>query len=142
MRTVKDILNSKGHDIWHVAPTSTVLEAVELLSEKEVGSLLVMEGEKLVGIVTERDYARKVILEGRSSGDTPVKDVMTTSVLCLDPDKTIQQCMALMTDKRARHLPVLEHKQVVGVVSIGDLVKAVIAEQQFMSDQLQYYSTH
>ena len=96
----------------------------------------------LAGIVTERDYARKVILEGRSSKETAVKDVMTTSVLCVDPEKTIQECMALMTDKRARHLPVLDHKKVVGVVSIGDLVKAIIAEQQFTIDQLQYYITH
>ncbi len=142
MHTVREILNSKGHDVWSVTPTNTVFEAVKLLSDKGVGSLLVMDNDRLVGIVTERDYARKVILEGRSSRETPVKDVMTTSVLCVDPDKTVQECMALMTDKRARHLPVLEHKRVVGVVSIGDLVKAIIAEQQFMIEQLQHYITH
>ena len=142
MRIVRDILNAKGSDVWSVTPTQTVLEAVQLLSEKEVGALLVMQGEQLKGIVTERDYARKIILEGRSSKETPVKDVMTRSVLCVDPGTTIQECMALMTDKRARHLPVLDHKKVVGVVSIGDLVKAIIAEQQFMIDQLQYYITH
>ena len=134
MRIVRDILNAKGSDVWSVTPTQTVLEAVQLLSEKEVGALLVMQGEQLKGIVTERDYARKIILEGRSSKETPVRDVMTRSVLCVDPEKTIQECMALMTDKRARHLPVLDHKKVVGVVSIG--------EQQFTIDQLQYYITH
>lgn len=142
MRIVREILDAKGRDIWHVAPGQTVFEAVQLLSDKQVGALLVMEAGKLVGIVTERDYARKVILEGKSSRQTPVRDVMTTSVLCVDPEKTVQECMALMTDERARHLPVLEQKQVVGIVSIGDLVKAVIAEQQFMIEQLQHYITH
>lgn len=142
MRIVREILDAKGRDIWHVAPAQTVFEAVQLLSDKQVGALLVMEAGKLVGIVTERDYARKVILEGKSSRQTPVRDVMTTSVLCVDPEKTVQECMALMTDERARHLPVLEQKQVVGIVSIGDLVKAVIAEQQFMIEQLQHYITH
>ena len=142
MRVVREVLNAKGHDIWSVTPTQTVFEAVQLLSDKGIGALLVMDETRLKGIVTERDYARKVILEGRSSRETAVADVMTTSVLCVDPDKTIQECMALMTDKRARHLPVLEDERVIGVVSIGDLVKAIIAEQQFMIDQLQYYITH
>ena len=109
------------------------------MADKGVGSLLVMDGEKLVGIVTERDYARKVILEGKSSKSSSVAEVMTKSVLCVSPDRTVEECMALMTDKRARHLPVIDHKRVVGVVSIGDLVKAMISEQQVLIDQLQHY---
>jgi len=139
MKTVKDILNAKGTDIWSVNPSDTVLDSLKMMADKSVGSLLVMEGEKLVGIVTERDYARKVILEGKSSKDTTVSDVMTRKVLCVSPERTVDECMALMTDKRARHLPVIDHKQVVGVVSIGDLVKALIHEQQILIDQLQHY---
>jgi CBS domain-containing protein len=109
------------------------------MSDKSIGSLLVMDGEKLMGIVTERDYARKVILEGKSSKDTSVSDVMTRKVLCVSPERTVDECMALMTDKRARHLPVVDQKRVVGVVSIGDLVKTLINEQQILIDQLQHY---
>lgn len=139
MKTVKDILNAKGTDIWSVNPSDTVLDSLKMMADKSVGSLLVMDGEKLVGIVTERDYARKVILEGKSSKDTTVSDVMTRKVLCVSPERTVDECMALMTDKRARHLPVIDHKHVVGVVSIGDLVKALIHEQQILIDQLQHY---
>jgi CBS domain-containing protein len=139
MKTVNEILNAKGHEIWSVDPQDTVLDSLKLMSEKGVGSLLVMDGDKLVGIVTERDYARKVILEGKSSKDTPVQDIMSAKVLCVAPERTVDQCMALMTDKRARHLPVVDHKRVVGVVSIGDLVKAMINEQQILIDQLQHY---
>jgi CBS domain-containing protein len=139
MKTVNEILNAKGHEIWSVDPQDTVLDSLKLMSEKGVGSLLVMDGDKLVGIVTERDYARKVILEGKSSKDTPVQDIMSAKVLCVAPERTVEQCMALMTDKRARHLPVVDHKRVVGVVSIGDLVKAMINEQQILIDQLQHY---
>jgi CBS domain-containing protein len=109
------------------------------MADKSIGSLLVMNGDQLVGIVTERDYARKVILEGKSSKDSSVKEVMSTKVLCVSPDRTVDECMALVTDKRLRHLPVLDHKHVVGVISIGDLVKAVISEQQILIDQLQHY---
>jgi CBS domain-containing protein len=139
MTFVSEILDSKGHDFWFVNPDDTVFDAVKLMSEKSVGALLVMEGEKLVGIVTERDYARKVILEGKSSKQTPVRDVMTKRVLYVGPERTIEECMALITDKRARHLPVVENNRVIGVVSIGDLVKAIIAEQRIMIDQLQHY---
>lgn len=139
MKTAGEILDAKGHDIWSVQPTDTVYESLQLMADKSIGSLLVMDGEKLVGIVTERDYARKVILEGKASIDTPVQDVMTRKVLCVSPERTVDQCMALMTDKRARHLPVVDHKQVVGVVSIGDLVKTLISEQQVLIDQLQHY---
>lgn len=139
MRTVKDILDSKGYEIWAVKPDDTVFEAVKLMADRGVGSLLVLDGDKLVGIVTERDYARKIILEDKSSKNTAVGDVMTRKVLCATPERTIDECMALMTDKRARHLPVVDHKRVVGVVSIGDLVKAMINEQQLLIDQLQHY---
>ena len=139
MSTVNDILNSKGRDVCSIAPDKMVYDAVSLMAEKEIGALLVMDGEKLTGIVTERDYARKIVLEGRSSRETPVRDVMTTRVLCVRPDQTIEECMALMTDKRTRHLPVVDHKRVIGLVSIGDLVKAIIREQQFVIEQLQHY---
>ncbi len=139
MKSVSDILKSKGSEIWSVKPESTVFESLQLMADKGIGSLLVMDGEKLVGIVTERDYARKVILEGKSSKTSTVAEVMTTRVLCVSPERTVDECMALMTDKRARHLPVLDHKRVIGVVSIGDLVKAMISEQQVLIDQLQHY---
>ena len=139
MKLVSDILNSKGHEIFAVKPDDTVFDSLQLMADKGIGALLVMNGDKLVGIVTERDYARKVILEGKSSKDTTVKEVMTTKVLCVSPERTVDECMALMTDKRARHLPVLDHKHVVGVVSIGDLVKTLISEQQILIDQLQHY---
>ena len=139
MKLVSDILDSKGHDLWAVKPDDTVFDSLQLMAEKEIGALLVMEGDRLVGIVTERDYARKVILEGKSSKTSSVAEVMTTRVLCVTPERTIDECMALMTDKRARHLPVLDHKRVIGVISIGDLVKTMISEQQVLIDQLQHY---
>jgi CBS domain-containing protein len=139
MKTANDILADKGHDIWSVQPSDTVFDSLRLMADKGIGSLLVMDDDKLVGIVTERDYARKVILEGKSSKNTPVSDVMTRRVLCVAPERTVDECMALMTDKRARHLPVVEHKQVIGVLSIGDLVKTMISEQQILIDQLQNY---
>ena len=139
MKTVDQILKSKGHDVWRVDPRDTVFDSLKSMSDKGVGSMLVMDGDKLVGIVTERDYARKVILEGKSSKNTPVSEIMSARVLCVSPDRTVDECMALMTDKRARHLPVVDHKRVVGVVSIGDLVKAMISEQQILIDQLQHY---
>ena len=139
MELVKHILNSKGHEIWSVKPNDTVFDAVKLMADKSIGSLLVMNGDKLVGIVTERDYARKVILEGKSSKDSSVKEVMNSKVLCVSPDQTVDECMALMTDKRVRHLPVLDHKHAVGIISIGDLVNAVISEQQILIDHLEHY---
>ena len=139
MKLVSDILNSKGHEIWAVNPGDTVFESLRLMAEKEVGALLVMDEDRLVGIVTERDYARKVILEGKSSKDSSVAEVMTNQVLCVELERTVDECMALMTDKRARHLPVVDDKRVVGIVSIGDLVKAMISEQQVLIDQLQHY---
>ena len=139
MKIVSDILNSKGHDVWAVKPDDTVFDSLKLMAEKEVGALLVMDQDRLVGIVTERDYARKVILEGKSSKDSSVAEVMTKHVLCVTPERTVDECMALMTDKRARHLLVVDHKRVIGLVSIGDLVKALLSEQKVLIDQLQHY---
>lgn len=139
MSFVSNILDSKGRDIWFVGPEATVFDAVKLMSEKRAGAVLVMKGETLVGIMTERDYARKIILEGKSSKQTQVKEVMTTPVLCVGTQTTTEQCMALMTDARTRHLPVVDDQRVIGVVSIGDLVKAIIDEQKILIDQLQHY---
>jgi len=141
MVTVKDILDTKGHDVWSVRPDDTVYNAVKLMAEKGIGCLLALDDEKLVGVVTERDYARKVVLEGQSSRDLHVSDVMTRKVLCVSPERSTDECMALMTEKRVRHLPVVDHKQVVGIISIGDLVKAVISEQRILINQLQHYIT-
>lgn len=138
---VKTILDTKGHEFWSVSPQTSVYEAIRLMAGKEVGSVLVIENGKVLGIVTERDYARKVVLEGKSSLDTPVTGIMTTQVLCTHPEQTIEEAMALMTEKRVRHLPVLDKGQITGVVSIGDLVKAVISEQQFLIQQLENYIT-
>ena len=139
MKSVSDILNAKGHEVWAVKPDDTVFDSLQIMAEKGVGALLVMDGDRLVGIVTERDYARKVILEGKSSKGSSVAEIMTKQVLCVAPERTVEECMALMTDKRARHLPVLDHKRVVGIVSIGDLVQAILSEQQILIDQLQHY---
>lgn len=142
MHTAAEILRAKGNDVWSIGPDVAIIDALTSMAEKRVGALLVMENDKLVGIVTERDYARKVALEQRSSRESLVREIMSQRVLCVRPDQTVQECMALMSDKRARHLPVVEHKRVIGLISIGDLVKAIIAEQQFEIEQLQYYINH
>jgi CBS domain-containing protein len=139
MKTVEQILDAKGSDVWSITPDASVLEAIKLMAEKEVGALLVMTGEKPVGIVSERDYARKVILKGRSSKKTPIQDIMTTHVVCVSPDQSIEECMALMTEKHIRHLPVMDGEQLRGMLSIGDLVKAVIAEQKLVIKELERY---
>jgi len=139
MYTAKDILRDKGRTVLSVKPTDTVLAALGVMAEHDIGAVLVMDVEKLVGVFSERDYARKVVLAGRSSKDSPVKDVMTVHVVCVSPERSVDECMALMTNKRLRHLPVVEHKRVVGIVSIGDLVKATIDDQQFTITQLQSY---
>lgn len=141
MKTVKRILQVKGHVVWHTTPDTLVYEALKLMAEKGVGSLLVLEEGKLAGIISERDYARKVILKGKSSLDTPVREIMTKKVVCVRPENTIEECMALMTDKHIRHLPVLVDDRVIGLVSIGDLVKATIAEKDFVIQQLENYIT-
>lgn len=139
MKTVEQMLAQKGHALHAIAPDATVFAAIELMAAKNVGALVVLDAERLVGILSERDYARKVILQGKSSRDTPVREVMTGKVLCVTPRHTVGQCMALMTAKHVRHLPVLEHKKVTGMVSIGDVVKETISEQQFIIAQLENY---
>jgi len=141
MKTVMQLLRTKGQQVLSVAPDIPVFEALEVMADKNVGALLVVEGERLVGVFSERDYARKVILKGKSSKDTPVREIMSSHVLYVRPEQTIEDCMALMTDKRVRHLPVMEEGRVVGVISIGDVVKAIIAEQEFIIEQLQNYIT-
>jgi CBS domain-containing protein len=126
MKTVKDVLNAKNRQVSTISPNSTVFEAIWLMADEKIGSLLVMEGEKLLGIITERDYARKVIIEGKSSRELPVKEIMSTKIVVVKPENTMEECLALMTEKRIRHLPVVEHDKVVGIISIGDAVKAVI----------------
>ena len=139
MTIVRQLLDRKGRAIFSVEPEAPVLEAIRAMAAHHVGALLVMQAGKLAGIVSERDYARKVILMGRSSVDTPVRDIMSSPVLTVSPDDTVQKCMQLMTDRRVRHLPVIDGGAVVGMVSIGDLVKAVIAEQQQLIEQLESY---
>jgi len=139
MHTVRDILNRKGSAVRTVAPTDTVLHALGVMAEHNIGGVLVVDDDKLVGILTERDYARRVVLLGRASRDSKVADIMTTHVHCVTQDRTVNECMALMTEKHIRHLPVLDHKQIIGVISIGDVVKATIAEQEFEIAQLQSY---
>jgi CBS domain-containing protein len=139
MMNVRQLLDRKGREVFSVAPAAAVLEAIRVMAERHVGALLVMQGDELTGIVSERDYARKVILKGRSSADTPVRDIMSTPVLTVQPEATVEKCMQLMTEHRVRHLPVVEGRRVVGMVSIGDLVKAVMADQQQQIQQLESY---
>ena len=139
MATVRQLLEAKGHDVLSVGPEDTVFHAIEVMAEKDVGALLVMEEGKPVGIFTERDYSRRIILKGRSSPMTRVRDVMESRVIFVGPDNTVDECMALMTEKHIRHLPVLNDEKVVGLLSIGDLVKSVIADQQFTIEQLETY---
>jgi CBS domain-containing protein len=136
---VRDILNVKGRDVWSIEPDASVYDAMRLMADKGVGALLVMEGEKLAGIISERDYARKVILQGRSSRTTQVSEIMTSRVAYAELDQNIEECMAVITEERVRHLPVIEAGRVVGVISIGDLVKSIIDEQKFMIEQLVRY---
>jgi CBS domain-containing protein len=139
MPTAHDVLRSKGHTVYSVHPDDTVLAALGVMARHDVGAVLVMNAGHLVGILTERDYARKVALAGRSSKDSPVRAIMTTQVVCVTPSRSVDECMGIMTEKRVRHLPVLDHKRVIGLISIGDLVKETIAEQQFTITQLQRY---
>ncbi|HWN30678.1 MAG TPA: CBS domain-containing protein [Burkholderiales bacterium] len=141
MKTVKQILQSKtrGIGILSISPDATVYDALKLMAEKEVGALLVMEADKVVGIISERDYARKVILHGKSSKEIHVSDIMTSKIIYVNTAQTVDECMALMTDKRVRHLPVYEGDRLVGVVSIGDLVKEAISEREYIIKQLESY---
>ena len=139
MRTVRQLLAEKPAEVFAVAPEAPVVEAIRLMADKSVGALLVLRGDALSGIVSERDYARKVVLQGRSSADTPVSAIMTAQVLTVGPDTSVPACMRLVTDHRIRHLPVVEDGRVVGVVSIGDLVNAQLQAQRFMIEQMENY---
>jgi CBS domain-containing protein len=139
MRTVRQLLEAKTPEIYAIAPEAPVIEAIRLMAEKRIGAVLVMEGTRLVGILSERDYARKIVLQGRSSSDTPVRTIMTADVVTVRPEDTADHCMQVVTEQRIRHLPVMRGGEVIGVVSIGDLVKAVIEDQQVELDQLQRY---
>lgn len=142
MKGVAQILRAKPSNVVHtIGPDDTVYDAVRKMADKGIGALLVLDGGKIVGIVTERDYARKVALADRSSRQTPVSVIMTTEVLCVSPRQTTEECMALMTEHRLRHLPVLDDGKLIGLVSIGDLVKDIISEQQFIIEQLEHYIT-
>ena len=137
--TVRGILSEKGSNVISTMPTASVYEALKTMAEKNVGALVVLDGDRLVGIISERDYARKIVLLGRTSLDTKVAEIMSAKVICATPEQTVQECMAMMSAKAIRHLPVLDHKKVVGMVSIGDLVKAIISEQKFTIEQLENY---
>ena len=139
MTTIKQILDKKGHEVLTVQPDDTVLHALEQMASRNVGAVIVMENDAPVGIFTERDYARSVILKGRSSPTTPVRDVMSSELIFVRPEQTVDQCMAIMSDKRFRHMPVLQDGKLIGIVSIGDLVKSIIDEQAFTIEQLQGY---
>ncbi|MCH8325910.1 MAG: CBS domain-containing protein [Bacteroidetes bacterium] len=140
-KTVNSMLKGKGFDIWSVSQNDTVFDALTLMGEKKCGALVVLEEKKLCGIISERDYARKVILLGKSSKETLVKEIMSSTVFYASPDLTAEECMAIMIDKHVRHLPVMENGNLIGVISIGDVVKAVIDEKAFVIDQLERYIT-
>jgi CBS domain-containing protein len=139
MEFVSQLLAAKGHDVWSVTPDTTVLEALQLMADRKIGSLLVLEEDNLVGVFSERDYARKVILKGKSSKDTPIRDIMSAKLVCVEPNQSTEECMSLMTEKRVRHLPVMDGEKLVGVISIGDVVKAVIADREEVIEQLEQY---
>ncbi len=141
MKSVTHILDAKGRKVWSVAPDAKVYEALERMAEHDVGALLVMDGDRLAGIVSERDYARKVILLGRRSHEASVAEIMTAEVLTVTPESSVADCMTLMTERRIRHLPVVEDGSLVGLVSIGDVVKAVISDQEHLIEQLERYIT-
>lgn len=139
MKLVKHLLDNKGRNIISIAPDASVFDAIKLMADRTIGSLVVMENDELVGIVTERDYARKVIVKGRSSESTPVADIMTSDVLTTSSAQTVNECMETMTERRIRHLPVVEDNRVIGMISIGDLVEAIISDQQEEIEQLEHY---
>lgn len=139
MTMIHQLLKTKGHDFYSVGPDESVYAAIKLMADKDVGSLLVMDGDKLVGIITERHYARDVMLKGRTSPQTPVRDIMETDVVCVGPHETVDGALEVMTHERVRHLPVLNGEKIIGIVSIGDLVKNIIDDQRFTIDQLEGY---
>jgi CBS domain-containing protein len=137
--TVRHILQQKGRNLWTIDPDATVFDALAKMAEKDVGSLVVMDREKLIGIITERHYSRNVILKGKTSPTTLVREIMERNVVHVRPDQPVELCMALMTEKRVRHLPVLEGDKVTGIISIGDLLKSIISKQKFVIDELEHY---
>lgn len=139
MKTVQQLLEGKRHGVVSVRPETSVLDALRVMAEKEIGAVLVLDGERLAGILSERDYARKVVLEGKSSKETPVSEIMTSKLVCIRPDQSVEECMGIMTDKRIRHLPVLDHKKVVGIISIGDVVKEMLSDKEMVIKQLESY---
>ncbi len=141
MKFVSEMLKGKGRDVWTVSPDSTVYDALQVMADKNVGALMVLEDDQVVGVFSERDYARKVILKGKASKDTPVSEIMSTKLVWVRPDQSIEDCMNLMTNRRIRHLAVLEEGRLIGVISIGDVVKAIISEQEFTIQQLEQYIT-
>jgi CBS domain-containing protein len=141
MITVNQLLHTKGREVWSVTQGTSVFDALKLMAEKNVGAVLVMEGNQLAGIFSERDYARKVILKGKTSKELTVQEIMTEKVDCVSLSQTVRECMTLMTEKHHRHLPVVEGERVVGMISIGDVVKAIISDQKFTIEQLEGYIT-
>ncbi len=141
MKTVQDLLQAKGRDIWSVSPDESVFAALELMAEKGIGAVLVLEGSSVAGILSERDYARQVVLKGKASRETPVREIMTTELYVVTPERTVEECMAIMTDRRIRHLPVVVGDRLDGLLSIGDIVKAVISDKQDQIEQLETYIT-
>ena len=139
MNTIRRLLNDKGDQVWSVSPSASVLDAIRLMAEKGIGALVVANGDQLLGVISERDYARQVILKGRASNSTQVSEIMSSPVHTVGPDDSVQECLALMTQKRIRHLPVVEDGRLAGVVSIGDLVRVIIDEQKFTIEQLTAY---
>ena len=141
MTTVAQVLQEKGQQVWSVSPDARVYDALKIMAERNIGALLVVEGDELKGIFSERDYARKVILQGKSSREIAVKEIMSSDVITIRPQQSVEDCMALMTDKRIRHLPVVDGDRVVGVISIGDAVREIISERELRIEQLQSYIT-
>jgi CBS domain-containing protein len=137
--TVRQLIDQKGGKIWSTNPDATVFDAVAKMDEKDIGSLVVMDGDEIVGVITERHYARNVVLKGKTSLATPVRDIMEKHVFIARPEQSVEQCMAVMTEKRVRHLPVVDGDKLVGIISIGDLVKSIIGDQKFMIGQLEHY---
>lgn len=139
MTAVQQLLEEKGHDVWTIHPDASVFDAIEQMARRDIGSLVVVEDGKILGIFTERHYARKVFLRGKSSPKTPIREIMTSHAICVRPEQTVEQCMAVMSENRVRHLPVLDGERLTGIVSIGDLVKSIIADQKFEIEQLTHF---
>jgi CBS domain-containing protein len=139
MKIVKDILEAKGYQVWSIHPDATVYDALTLMAEKNVGALVVVEGERPVGVISERDYARNMILKGRTSRDTAIREIMRPLAVTVRPEQDLEECMELMTDKHVRHLPVMQGDKLIGIISIGDIVKGIISTKEFMIEQLEKY---